>query len=402
MATVKGDVHDIGKNIVCVVTQCNGYNVEDLGVMVDTNTIVDTAQKHNIDVIGLSGLITPSLDEMIKVVQELEHRGMKTPVIVGGATTSALHTAVKMAPEYPSGVVIHSHSAADNATILRRLLADDRDEYIAEQKNQQRIVRETYRKEQAAKKPQLSLLEAQRRRHVKRVGEVAIPKGNTIFDLHVGVKDIEERINWNFFYQAWGLKGENRKGEEAEKLMADAHEMLKVIDERITLLAKARILPANSNGYDDIIINGEHIINMPRSLKDDNETMCLADYIMKEGTDFICPFVVSAGIGLKALQEEYRKDNDEYKAMMAKLLCDRLAEALAEHLSDQLEWGTRRIRFAFGYGACPDHKPKEQIFQILEVGEKDGLSLTETYMINPGESICGLIFANTPTKYFNI
>ncbi|MBR4275465.1 MAG: methionine synthase, partial [Prevotella sp.] len=120
------------------------------------------------------------------------------------------------------------------------------------------------------------------------------------------------------------------------------------------------------------------------------------------GTDFICPFVVSAGIGLKALQEEYRKDNDEYKAMMAKLLCDRLAEALAEHLSDQLEWGTRRIRFAFGYGACPDHKPKEQIFQILEVGEKDGLSLTETYMINPGESICGLIFANTPTKYFNI
>ncbi|MBO7052314.1 MAG: methionine synthase, partial [Prevotella sp.] len=420
MATVKGDVHDIGKNIVCVVTQCNGYNVEDLGVMVDTNTIVDTAQKHNIDVIGLSGLITPSLDEMIKVVQELERRGMKTPVIVGGATTSALHTAVKMAPEYPSGVVIHSHSAADNATILRRLLADDREEYIAEQKNQQRIVRETYRKEQAAKKPQLSIMEARQRRHVKRVGEVAIPKGDTTFDLHVRVDDLVERINWNFFYQAWGLKGEDRKGEEAQKLMADAHEMLKVIDKNITLLAKAQILPANSNEYDDIVINltptlsqgeGEAgknaltekvIINMPRSRNEEGETMCLADYIMKEGVDFICPFVVSAGIGLKALQEEYRKDNDEYKAMMAKLLCDRLAEALAEHLSDQLEWGDKRIRFAFGYGACPDHKPKEQIFQILGVGEKDGLSLTETYMINPGESICGLIFANTPTKYFNV
>lgn len=420
MATVKGDVHDIGKNIVCVVTQCNGYNVEDLGVMVDTNTIVDTAQKHNIDVIGLSGLITPSLDEMIKVVQELERRGMKTPVIVGGATTSALHTAVKMAPEYPSGVVIHSHSAADNATILRRLLADDREEYITEQKNQQRIVRETYRKEQAAKEPQLSIMEARQRRHVKRVGEVAIPKGDTTFDLHVKVDDLVERINWNFFYQAWGLKGEDRKGEEAQKLMADAHEMLKVIDKNITLLAKAQILPANSNEYDDIVINltpalsqgeGEAgknaltekvIINMPRSRNEDGETMCLADYIMKEGMDFICPFVVSAGIGLKALQEEYRKDNDEYKAMMAKLLCDRLAEALAEHLSDQLEWGDKRIRFAFGYGACPDHKPKEQIFQILGVGEKDGLSLTETYMINPGESICGLIFANTPTKYFNV
>ena len=402
MATVKGDVHDIGKNIVCVVTQCNGYNVEDLGVMVDTNTIVDTAQKHNIDVIGLSGLITPSLDEMIKVVQELERRGMKTPVIVGGATTLALHTAVKMAPEYPSGVVIHSHSAADNATILRRLLADDREEYIAEQKNQQRIVRETYRKEQAAKKPQLSIMEARQRRHVKRVGEVAIPKGDTTFDLHVRVDDLVERINWNFFYQAWGLKGENRKGEEAERLMADAHEMLKVIDERITLLAKAQILPANSNEYDDIIINGEHIINMPRSLKEADETQCLADYIMRDGVDFICPFVVSAGIGLKALQDEYRKDGDDYSAMLAKLLCDRLAEALAEHLSDSLHWGDSRIRFAFGYGACPDHKPKEQIFQILGVGEKDGLSLTETYMINPGESICGLIFANTPTKYFNV
>ena len=405
MATVKGDVHDIGKNIVCVVTQCNGYEVEDLGVMVDTQTIVDTAQKHQVDVIGLSGLITPSLDEMIKVVQELQRRGMKTPVIVGGATTSALHTAVKMAPEYPNGVVIQSHSAADNAAIIRRLLADDHEEYIAEQKNQQRIVRETYLNEKANKKPQLSMVEARQRRHQKRVGEVALPKGDTSFDLKVRVADIRERINWNFFYQAWGLKGENRQGEEARKLMADAEEMLKVIDERITLLAKARILPANSNEYDDIIINGngnKYVINMPRSVKEADETLCLADYIMREGVDFICPFVVSAGIGLKALQDEYRKDNDEYKAMLAKLLCDRLAEALAEHLSDQLNWGDRRIRFAFGYGACPDHKPKEQIFQILGVGEKDGLSLTETYMINPGESICGLIFANTPTKYFNV
>ncbi|MBQ9561544.1 MAG: methionine synthase [Prevotella sp.] len=409
MATVKGDVHDIGKNIVCVVTQCNGYDVEDLGVMVDTETIVDAAEKHGVDVIGLSGLITPSLDEMIKVVQELQRRGMKTPVIVGGATTSALHTAVKMAPEYPDGVVIHSHSAADNATIIRRLLADDREEYIAEQRNQQRIVRENYLSKKAQEKAPLSLADARQRRHVKRVGEVAIPKGDTVYDLHVGVKDIEDRINWNFFFQAWGMKGEDRKGEEAQKLMHDAHEMLKVIDENITLLAKAQILPANSNEYDDIVINGngngnrdKYIINMPRSRNEDGETMCLADYIMQEGVDFICPFVVSAGVGLRTLQEEFRKDKDEYKAMLAKLLCDRLAEALADYLSDALQWGDRRIRFAFGYGACPDHKPKEQIFDILGVGEKDGLTLTETYMINPGESICGLFFANTPTKYFNV
>lgn len=405
MATVKGDVHDIGKNIVAVVTQCNGFHVEDLGVMVDTQTIVDTAQRHNVDVIGLSGLITPSLDEMIKVCEELQRRGMATPVIVGGATTSALHTALKMAPAYPNGVVIHSHSAADNPAIIRRLIAPDREEYIAEQKNQQRIVRENYQHEQAKKKPQLSMAEARQRRHQKRVGEVAMPKGDTTFDLQVRVADIRERINWNFFYQAWGLKGENRQGDEAKKLMADAEEMLRVIDERITLLAKARILPANSNEYDDIVINcdGEkYAINMPRSTTEADETLCLADYIMRDGVDFICPFVVSAGVGLKALQDEYRKSNDEYKAMMAKLLCDRLAEALAEHLSDRMEWGERRIRFAFGYGACPDHKPKEQVFSILGVGEKDGLSLTSSYMIDPGESICGLIFANTPMKYFNV
>ena len=307
--------------------------------------------------------------------------------------------------------MIHSHSAADNATIIRRLLADDREEYIAEQRNQQRIVRENYLSKKAQEKAPLSLADARQRRHVKRVGEVAIPKGDTVYDLHVGVKDIEDRINWNFFFQAWGMKGEDRKGEEAQKLMHDAHEMLKVIDENITLLAKAQILPANSNEYDDIVINGnvngngnrdKYIINMPRSRNEDGETMCLADYIMQEGVDFICPFVVSAGVGLRALQEEFRKDKDEYKAMLAKLLCDRLAEALADYLSDALQWGDRRIRFAFGYGACPDHKPKEQIFDILGVGEKDGLTLTETYMINPGESICGLFFANTPTKYFNV
>ena len=263
-------------------------------------------------------------------------------------------------------------------------------------------MRETYLNEAADKKPQLSLIEARQHRHVKRVGEVALPKGDTIFDLHPSVSELTDRINWNFFYQAWGLKGNNREGEEALKLMADAKEMLQVIDKKITLLAKAQILPANSNEYDDIIINGDYAINMPRSRNEEGETQCLADYIMRDSVDFICPFVVSAGIGLKALQEEYRKDGDEYRAIMAKLLCDRLAEALAEYLSDQLEWGDKRIRFAFGYGACPDHKPKELVLDMLGVGEKDGITLTETYMINPGESICGLIFANTPTKYFNV
>ena len=415
MATVKGDVHDIGKNIVAVVTQCNGFHVEDLGVMVDTDTIVDAAQKHNIDVIGLSGLITPSLDEMIKVCEELQRRGMTTPVIVGGATTSALHTALKMAPAYPDGVVIHSHSAADNPAIIRRLMADDREEYIAEQKNQQRIVRENYQREQATKTAPLSLEEARQRRYTKKATDVAIPREAGPIDLHLTVSDIADRIDWSFFYQAWGLKGEQRHGEEATKLRRDAEEMLKLLDSRIPLLARAHILPATSDRYDNIIITKDgtqYPLPMPRSRRTSQEsgvgetTHCLADHIMRDGVDFICPFIVCAGRGLRELQDTFRQDGDEYRAIMAKLLCDRLAEALAETLADHVVnhcgWGKSVIRFAFGYGACPDHKLKVPVLEMLGVGEEDGISLTSSYMINPGESICGLLFANTPKKYFNV
>lgn len=415
MATVKGDVHDIGKNIVAVVTQCNGFHVEDLGVMVDTNTIVDAAQQHHIDVIGLSGLITPSLDEMIKVCEELQRRGMTTPVIVGGATTSALHTALKMAPAYPNGVVIHSHSAADNPAIIRRLIADDCKEYIAEQKNQQRIVRENYKHEQATKTAPLSLEEARQHRYTKKATDVAIPKEAGPIDLHLTVSDIADRIDWSFFYQAWGLKGEQRRGEEALKLKRDAEEMLQTLDSKIPLLARAHILPATSDKYDNITITKDGIqypLPMPRSRRTSQEggvgetTHCLADHIMRDGVDFICPFIVCAGRGLRELQDAFRQDGDEYKAIMAKLLCDRLAEALAETLSDYVVnhcgWGKTTIRFAFGYGACPDHKLKVPVLEMLGVGEQDGISLTSSYMINPGESICGLLFANTPKKYFNV
>lgn len=439
MATVKGDVHDIGKNIVAVVTQCNGYNVEDLGVMVDTETIVDTAQKHNAAVIGLSGLITPSLDEMIKVCRELQKRGMTTPVIVGGATTSALHTAVKMAPEYPDGVVIHSHAAADNAAIIRHLLSDDSLEYIAEIKSQQRIIRNNYLSQQSSDNGLLTLEEARRRRHVKTDSEVATPAAEALKPLRIDVKisQVKELINWNFFYQAWGLKGgEDRRGEEAKKLLADAQQMLREmeIQQTVRLSVMAQVMPARSNDNDDIIIsaNGkDYILPMPRSLKDEEETKCLADYILNEhsisspstrgrvscsdgiGVDYICPFVVTAGIGLKELQEHYKAQGDEYHAIMAKLLCDRLAEALCDYLDTlygekqagdekRVGWGNTRIRMAFGYGACPDHKLKQQVFDMLHVREHLPLELTETFMINPGESICGLMFANTPTKYFNV
>ena len=474
MATVKGDVHDIGKNIVSVVTQCNGYDVKDLGVMVDCETIVNAAQKENAVAIGLSGLITPSLDEMIRVLKELRHRGMTTPVIVGGATTSTLHTAVKMAPEYPDGIVIHSPSAADNVGIIRHLMADDKDEYIAELKAQQRIIRENYLSKEA-RKELLTLEEARKRRHIKKADEIAIPSAEARKPLHTDnhsllhpkggclcCDPLVPLINWHFFFSAWGIKGhfpevldDPEKGSEARKLWHDAQQLLdKIIRLRLLRLQmKAQILPAWSDDEDNIVIKAddgkEYRLPMRRSLNDEEETKCLADYLvrmrekescdnvaayegrgeMEEGreikeeslngnkpssliqqpsseTDYVCPFVVSAGVGLAELQEQFRSDGDEYHAIMAKLLADRLTEAMAEKLSkdlkDTLHWGTSNIRMAFGYGACPEHRLKEQVFQILGVGESMGLSLTDTYMINPGESICGLIFANTPEKYFNV
>ena len=404
-ATVRGDVHDIGKNISAVVLQCNGYKVHDLGVMVETNTIVDTAAQEHSPVICLSGLITPSLDEMIKVLQELRRRGMTTPVIVGGATTSDVHTAVKMAPEYTDGIVIHSPSAAENANIIRHLLSEDSANYVAEIKAEQERLRQDYQKAQEEKTPHsISLAEARQRRHIKKVTEVAIPSAEAMkpFYEEVPIAKVRRYINWNMFFQAWGMKGSVRTESDGERLKADAEQMLREMEMQntIRLIVKAQIMPAYSTPHDEIVIDG-HILPMPRSKNAEGETKCLADYILRqnEGNDFVCPFVVSAGIGLKELQEHYRENNDEYRATIAKLLCDRLTEALAEYLEKRIGWGTSHIRMAFGYGACPDHSLKRNVFVLLKV---DFLTLTDTNMIIPGESICGLLFANTPQKYFNV
>ena len=439
MATVKGDVHDIGKNIVAVVTQCNGFNVKDLGVMVEPETIVEEAQKCNADVIGLSGLITPSLTEMINVVKLLESKGMSTPVIIGGATTSALHTAVKIAPEYPHGIVICAHAAADNPGIIRRLLADDGKEYIAELKAQQKIIRDNYNRREADKSL-LTVEESRKRRFIKNQELVAVPRSTEQVLLYsqpkyncttnfqnIRISDLEDRINWAFFYQAWGLKGDVRTGEEGQKLRSDAEALLNEMKEKnlITLQGTARILPAYSTDNDEIIVScdgKDYTLPFPRSLKDEEQTHCLADHIMRgyrarkltncpccqgqHATDFICPFVVTAGVGLKELQDNYRKEGDEYHAIMAKLLCDRLAEAFADYIQDYMQkrlfWGTDGIRMAFGYGACPDHALKVPVLDMLKADKTIDISLTESNMINPGESICGLIFANTPLKYFNV
>lgn len=410
MATVKGDVHDIGKNIAAVVTQCNGYTVRDLGVMAEPEAIVSEAQRCNADVIGLSGLITPSLAEMTNVVRLLEQRGLGIPVIVGGATTSALHTAVRIAPEYPHGFVISAHAAADNPGIIRKLLSADRDRYILEQKAVQQIIRDNYYKKESDR-TLLSLDESRSRRFMKTPDMVAVPSDTDQVIFHVTVRELIDRINWAYFYQAWDMKGDARTGSEGISLKAEAERMLADMDSKglIRLQGTARIMPAISTDNDEIVIDcdgKDYTLPFPRSLNDSKQTDCLADHIMREGADYICPFVVTAGVGLKELQEQYRKDDDEYHAIMAKLLCDRLAEAFAGYVQDCMQkgksWGNGGIRMAFGYGACPDHSLKLPVIQMLKAKDFMDISLTDSYMISPGESVCGLIFANTPTRYFTV
>ncbi len=431
-ATVKGDVHDIGKNIAGIVIQCNGYAVHDLGVMVDPQVIVDTAVEEHPLCISLSGLITPSLDEMTRVVQELQRRGLTIPVIVGGATTSELHTALKIAPQYPAGVVFTCKAAADNPAILRHLEADDAQDYIAAHKQRQQELREEYARREAEKKPLLSLSEAQRRRTAKSPALVAHADEAQRMPLHSDNRaeshptgacaccdPLLTRINWPMFMAAWGIKGhfpevldDPEKGEEATRLYDDARQMLTGIvrTKSLRLQVKAQILPAVSQGDDIVITAGdgrEYRLTMPRSLRDEPTTQCLADHILSDGEDYICPFVVSAGVGVKEMQEQLRANGDEYRAIMVKLLADRLTEALAEKLTDDLKtsvkWGKNHLRVAFGYSTCPDHSLKRQVLDMLDITpQNSGLSLTSGNMIDPGETICGLIFANSPKKYFTV
>jgi 5-methyltetrahydrofolate--homocysteine methyltransferase len=221
----------------------------------------------------------------------------------------------------------------------------------------------------------------------------------------VPISKVRRYINWNMFFQAWGMKGSVRTESDGERLRADAEQMLREMEMQntIRLIAKAQIMPAYSTPHDEIVING-HILPMPRSKNEEGETRSLADYILRkdEGVDFICPFVVSAGIGLKELQEHYRENNDEYRATIAKLLCDRLTEALAEYLEKRIGWGTSHIRMAFGYGACPDHSLKRIVFDLLDAERRLGITLTDHYSIQPSTAICGLFVCHPEARYFPV
>ena len=429
IATVKGDVHDIGKNIVSVVMACNGYEIRDLGVMVEPSRIVDEAQAWPADCICLSGLITPSLDEMAHVCEELERRGLRIPVIIGGATTSELHTAVKIAPLY-SGVVAHSLNASRNSLILSRLLGPDREAYAGEVKRRQEQLRAEYSRTEAARRL-LPYAEVKRRaleEEPHRPVEPLYP-GRMVFP-DFDVADAAPYIDWNFFFPAWGLAGRYpaildhpEKGAEARKLFDDAQALLHHIAEEhlLTLQAAVGIFPAHREG-DDIVATDAKGRNyrfaMLRNQTRGEQNRSLADFITPEG-DWLGCFAVTAGIGLKELTEKFRAAGDDYSAIMAKLLADRLTEAFAEvvHLFVRRRmWGYeggeqpspeeviaghyRGRRMAFGYPASPDHSLKREAFDLLAVERTTGMRLTENWMIDPGEALCGLLFADA--EYFSV
>ena len=421
IATVKGDVHDIGKNIVAVVAACNGFDVEDLGVMVEAGRIADEAEARQVDCVMLSGLITPSLDEMIRVCEEFERRGLRIPIIIGGATTSPMHTAVKIAPVY-SGVVIHSTDASSNSRILSDLTSDRRDDYIADVKREQERLRNDYLRAEQLRE-MVKLADARKSRTEKPQSDVIQPRRiGTVVLKDYTVADVERYIDWSYFFLSWGLKGtypeilESEKyGSEARKLLEDAHRLLERIktERLLKLEGVAGVYRCTSCG-DDIIVTDDdgrtHTLPMLRGQSRRTGCRCLSDYVSPAG-DYIGVFALTAGIGLSDLMDSFRTEGDEYSAILAQLLGDRLAEAFAEAVHQYVRrelWGYETepvlspeeilkgryegIRVGFGYPSAPDHTLKKEAFDILHAEKLTAMRLTENCMINPGESLCGLMF----------
>jgi 5-methyltetrahydrofolate--homocysteine methyltransferase len=438
MATVKGDVHDIGKNIVGVVLGCNHYRVVDLGVMALCDDILDTAEREGADAVGLSGLITPSLDEMAHVAKEMERRGMKIPLLIGGATTSKQHTAVRIAPGY-TPPVIHVHDASRAVGVVSRLLNPaERDTFAGEVEHEQESLRKTYR---GAGPRLLSLAAARARRPLLDWSELAPPSffGRRVLD-EIDLDEIADYIDWTFFFSAWELRGKfpailesPKYGVAARELYDNARELLRRLTEERRLVAKAvyGFWPAQSDGDDIVLYEDETakteltrfpMLRQQREPGDGKPLRSLADFIapVESGrVDSLGAFAVTAGHGAEAAAAAYEEKGDDYNAIMVKALADRLAEAMAEwlHLRARCDWGYgnqevlsleeivaeryRGIRPAFGYPACPDHSEKERLFKLLEASSV-GIELTESYAMRPGASVSGLYFAHPQAKYFTV
>lgn len=434
IATVKGDVHDIGKNIVSVVLQCNNFEVVDLGIMVPPELIIEKALEENVDIIALSGLITPSLDEMVTVASMLQEKGLKIPVILGGATTSKLHTGLKIAPVYDAPV-IHCTDAAKSVEASKALLnPNTKDAFVKSIYDEYNRVIDISQTHQA---PLVSIEEARKLAKSVDFNSETITKpaflGKKV--ITYSVEELIPFIDWNFFFKVWEFKKpfpailtDPDVGEEASKLYEDAKAMLKrfVDEDIITCKGVIGLFEANSIGDDIIVLDEgkETVFHQFRQQKKDSSYRSLSDFIAPKNSaikDYIGGFACTAGLGLDNLLKEYESTGDDYHSIIAKALCDRLAEAFAEklHLDVRKElWGYakdedltitellkgnyRGIRPAFGYPCLIDHYEKTKLFGLLDVEKEIGITLTENYMMQPGASVCGLYFAHPESSYFDL
>ena len=441
MATVKGDVHDIGKNIVSVVLACNNYEIVDLGVMVPPEKIIAAAIEHEVDIIGLSGLITPSLDEMVYLAKELDKRGMKIPIMIGGATTSRAHTAVKIAPQYRE-TVIHVNDASRAVTVAGSLLNKDKKIYASDIRAEYDAFRETFLN-RSRDKNFLTIEQARKNKLQLDWENYTPPKPNFI-----GTKTIEVEldvlvpyIDWTPFFRTWELFGkypailtDEVVGEEATSVFADAKAMLDVILKEKKLTAKGiyGIYPANQINDDDIELTDESgkILEKFLTLRQQSQktkgapNIALSDFIAPKDsgkTDYMGCFCVTTGFGVDEWAAEFERDLDDYNSIMVKALADRFAEAFAEYLHEQVRkniWGYsadetlstedmisetyKGIRPAPGYPACPDHLEKPTIWKLLNVAEEIGVTLTESMAMWPASSVSGYYFGNPESKYFGL
>jgi 5-methyltetrahydrofolate--homocysteine methyltransferase len=441
LATVKGDVHDIGKNIVGVVLACNNYEVIDMGVMVPAEKILERAKTEKADVIGLSGLITPSLDEMVHVAREMERQNFKLPLLIGGATTSRAHTAIKIAPHY-SQPVVHVLDASRAVPVTTSLLSEEgRDDFI----EKHRAEYEAVRKNHAAPRQKAVPIEQARERRTPiewKEEDIARPE---FFGVRVledfSLATLREFIDWSPLFHAWGLKGiyprildDERQGSQARQIFKDANILLDRIIEQKLLTARGvyGFFPASAVG-DDIELYTDaarttvterlHFLRQQTNREGSEPCRSLADFIAPKQTglpDSIGAFAVTSGIGLNDLRDRFRAENDDYNAIMAEAIADRLAEAFAECLHKQVrdEWGYGReehltneemiqetyrgIRPAPGYPACPDHTEKGTLWRLLDVEANTGMQLTESFAMWPGSSVSGIYFAHPQSRYFSL
>ncbi len=442
LATVKGDVHDIGKNIVGVVLQCNNYEIIDLGVMVPTDKILKTAREVNADIIGLSGLITPSLDEMVNVAKEMERQGFTLPLLIGGATTSKAHTAVKIEQNY-SGPTVYVQNASRTVGVVSALLSDTlRDDFVARTRKEY----ETVRIQHGRKKPRTPpvTLAAARENDLAFDWESYTPPAAHrlgVEEVTASIETLRNYIDWTPFFMTWSLAGKYPRiledevvGEEAQRLFKDANEMLDKLsaEKSLTPRGVVGLFPANRVGDDIEIYRDEtrtHVLSVSHHLRQQTEKVgfanyCLADFVAPKHSgkaDYLGAFAVTGGLEEDALAEAFDAQHDDYNKIMVKAVADRLAEAFAEYLHERVRkvlWGYapyenlsneelirenyQGIRPAPGYPACPEHTEKSVIWDLLDVENRIGMKLTESYAMWPGASVSGWYFSHPESKYFAV